>query len=45
MDFDQIVAKYPGERYQAHLGLLLVIRVKPKDIRVNKILNFQRHFK
>ena len=22
MDFDQIVAKYPGERYQAHLGLL-----------------------
>ena len=23
MDFDQIMAKYPGERYQAHLGLLL----------------------
>ena len=22
MDFDQIVAKFPGERYQAHLGLL-----------------------
>ena len=22
MDFEQIVAKYPGERYQAHLGLL-----------------------
>ena len=22
MDFDQIVAKYPGERYQAYLGLL-----------------------
>ena len=24
MDFDQIVAKYPGEWYQAYLGLLLV---------------------
>ena len=23
MDFDQIEAKYPGERYQAQLGLLL----------------------
>ena len=22
MDFDQIAAKSPGERYQAHLGLL-----------------------
>ena len=22
MDFDQIVAKYSGERYQAHLDLL-----------------------
>ena len=23
MNFDQIVAKYPGEQYQAHLGLFL----------------------
>ena len=22
MDFDKIVGRYPGERYQAHLGLL-----------------------
>ena len=24
MDLDQFVAKYPGERYQAHMGLLLL---------------------
>ena len=24
MDYDQIVAEYPGERYQAHLGLLFL---------------------
>ena len=27
MDFDQNVAKYPNERYQAHLGLLYTIVV------------------
>ena len=27
MNFDQIVAKYPDERYQAHLGLLYTIVV------------------
>ena len=26
MHFDWIVAKYQGERYQAHLGILLSIR-------------------
>ena len=31
MDFDQIVAKYPGERYQAHLGLLYLYNF-PKEI-------------
>ena len=25
MDFDKIVAKYPGELYQAHLGLLFFV--------------------
>ena len=25
MDFDKIVAKYPGDRYQAHLGLLWLL--------------------
>ena len=25
MDFDQIVAKYSGELYQAHLGLLFLV--------------------
>ena len=24
MDFDQIVANYQGERYQAHLGFLVL---------------------
>ena len=32
MDFDQIVAKYPGERYQAHLGLLFLFYIKTGQV-------------
>ena len=40
MAFDQIVAKYPGERYQAHLDLLFYkhFRRSSVDLPVDQIL-------
>ena len=38
MDFDQIVAKNLGERYQAHLGLLLEGYIFPHVIPMNTIV-------
>ena len=32
MDFDQIVAKYPGGRYQAHLGLLFLFYIQTGQV-------------
>ena len=37
MDFDKIVAKYPGERYQAHLGLLLHKEFSCKQKRISEL--------
>ena len=40
MDFDQTEAKYPGERYQTHLGLLLYIQASGRLVhKMYTILN------
>ena len=34
MEFDHIVAKYPGEQYQAHLGLLFIYSLSSEGLPV-----------